>query len=244
MGAERICPVCLDRERARSSSGSRPIAAPVIESDDTHFQITTAPAAGSRFGNIISEWRAESLEWCRGRSWVVRLPLWLYFVYTLSRHLGGTEPYRSIFDGINLGIHELGHVIFRPFGEFLTIAGGTIAQCLAPIAAGIVFHRQRDFFAITVAVCWLATNLWGVAVYVGDARALALPLVAPGMGMMPAGDGPILHDWNHLLGVTGLLRHDQTIAFFLRGAALAVMSLGLAGGAWLMVQMAFAKKRF
>ena len=56
--------------------------------------------------------------------------------------------------------------------------------------------------------------------YLGDARALQLPLVAPGMGMMPAGDGPIMHDWNHLLGISGLLRHDTTIAMMIRAGAI------------------------
>ena len=40
--------------------------------------------------------------------------------------------YYGLFDGINLGIHEGGHLLFRPFGEFLCIADGTICQLAAP----------------------------------------------------------------------------------------------------------------
>ena len=117
-------------------------------------------------------------------------------------------------------------------------AGGTITQCLAPMASIFVFHRQRDYFGISVCLCWLATNLWGVATYCGDARALQLPLVAPGMGLMPSGDGSILHDWNHMLGVTGLLRHDTTIALLFQIAAVASMGVGLVFGGWLLWRMA------
>jgi hypothetical protein len=188
-------------------------------------------------------WRRQLIdarEWCTGRLWWARLPLWLYLAYSLVRHATASEPYRSVFDGLNLGIHELGHVIFRPFGQFLTVAGGTIAQCMAPIISVLVFHRQRDWFGISVCVCWLATNLWGVSVYLGDARALELPLVAPGMGMMPSGDGSILHDWNHLLGITGLLRHAGLIAGTIGVVATLTMLVGLAFGAWLLLRMALS----
>ena len=74
----------------------------------------------------------------------------------------------------------------------------------------------------------------------GDARALELPLVAPGMGMMPGGDsaGGIIHDWNYLLGAPGLLKYDTLFAGLLATAAVVVMAAGLALGAWLIVRMA------
>ena len=94
---------------------------------------------------------------------------------------------------------ELGHAIFRPFGTYIMAAGGTIAQLAAPIVSLFIFRWQRDFFGLSVGICWLATNLWGISVYLGDARAQKLPLVAPGMGLIPGGDtsgmGGIIHDW-------------------------------------------------
>lgn len=44
---------------------------------------------------------------------------------------------------LNLGIHELGHMLFRPAGEFLCIAGGTILQLLIPIISVFMFVRQQ-----------------------------------------------------------------------------------------------------
>ena len=31
----------------------------------------------------------------------------------------------SLLDGVNLAIHETGHLVFGPFGEFIGFAGGT-----------------------------------------------------------------------------------------------------------------------
>ena len=195
----------------------------------------------TRLSSPTGFWRrqvAAASEWCEGRLWWARLPLWLYFVYVLIRHTLVPGPYRSVFDSMNLGIHELGHVIFRPFGDFLGVAGGTITQCLAPTISVFVFHRQRDYFGIAVCFCWLATNLWGVAVYMADARTLALPLVAPGMGLMPSGDGPIMHDWNVLLGNHGLLQYTTLFAGIVSIAAALTMLVGLAFGGWLLLRMA------
>jgi hypothetical protein len=93
-----------------------------------------------------------------------------------------------------------------------------------------MFLRQRDYFAVAVAFGWLSTNLFDVATYAGDARAQDLSLVSPGIG-------DVIHDWNYLLGKTGLLQADQTIAFLIRAGAVASMAVCLAGGAWLLWRM-------
>ena len=109
-------------------------------------------------------------------------------------------------------------------------AGGTILQCLAPIVAVVMFHRQRDYFAIAFALAWLGTNLFDVALYVGDARARALPLVTPGGGAAE-------HDWSYLLGKMGILTWDRGIETVLRVAATGPMVAGLAFAGWLIWRM-------
>ena len=43
------------------------------------------------------------------------------------------DPYQwHLIDGVNLVIHEAGHLIFSPFGEFMTIAGGSLFQVIMP----------------------------------------------------------------------------------------------------------------
>jgi hypothetical protein len=165
-------------------------------------------------------------ERCAGRHWQWRLPFLLWFGWILLRCLGD-PTYQSLFKPLNLGIHELGHYVFRPLGEFLTAAGGTILQCLAPVISAVLFVRQRDLFAAAVCLAWLSTNFFEAAVYAGDARAMALPLVTPGGGVA-------CHDWNFMLGRLGLLAWDGTIALAFRCAAVATMSAALALGGWLL----------
>ena len=111
-----------------------------------------------------------------GKVWWYRAPLLLPLAWILYRHLGA-EDYSSIFGGLNLAIHEAGHLLFMwSRSDFLTVAGGTILQCLCPVFAGFMFYRQKDFFAITVALFWLGTNFTHIAPYAADARAQLLPL--------------------------------------------------------------------
>ena len=39
-----------------------------------------------------------------------------------------------LLDSVDLAIHETGHLVFAPFGEWMGMAGGTIFQLLVPIA--------------------------------------------------------------------------------------------------------------
>jgi hypothetical protein len=111
------------------------------------------------------------------------------------------------------------------------ILGGSLLQVVAPVVGGFMFLRQRDYFAIAVAFAWLGTSLFDVATYMADARTLSLDLVSP------LGGDPI-HDWEFLFGRMGLLVHDRTIAFLTRVAATLSMVVALAGGGWLVREMA------
>lgn len=167
----------------------------------------------------------EVREWSRGRLWAVRVPLLLWFFWIGYQHL--TDPmYTSLFGGINLGIHELGHVLFRPLGEFLSVAGGTLTQLAAPLVSAFLFARQPDWFAETFCGAWLATNLYNVAVYLGDARTMELPLVS-------LGGGEAIHDWHYLLSHMGVLEWDTGIATLLRVIAFLVLWSSIAAGVWI-----------
>ena len=140
----------------------------------------------------------------RGKVWWYRIPLLIPLAWIFCQHLADSE-YGSLFAGINLAVHEGGHLFFTWFGsDFVTVAGGTFLQCICPILTGIMFYRQRDFFAIGVACFWLGTNFAHIAPYAADARAQLLPLVSTFQGA-PG------HDWNYLLGTLGLLGRDRAI---------------------------------
>ena len=170
--------------------------------------------------------------WCVGRFWIPRALLLLYLGYVGVRHLLDSR-YGSLFDAINLGIHEGGHLLFSFFGQFIHVAGGTLLQLAAPIAAVFVFRKVRDYFGIVVCGVWLSTNFYDVATYMADARARALPLVTVGKA-----SGPIIHDWNYLLGNLGLLSLDTGLAFLVRVLAFLLWAASLAAGAWMCWVMA------
>lgn len=177
----------------------------------------------------------EVAEWAEGRLWWVRAPLLLYFAYVGARHLADSE-YASLFGGINLGIHEGGHLALMWAPHFFMILGGTLFQCAAPIVAAWLFLRQPDYFAVPVCGAWLSTNLYSVATYMADARALELPLVT-------VGGGDADHDWNTMLDALGIITWDTKLAFLVRAVAFVLMWGSLAAGAWILALMARAPRR-
>lgn len=116
-----------------------------------------------------------------------------------------------LLDGVDLAVHESGHIIFGPFGEFIGFAGGTLAQLIMPLLFLIYFWRRGDRYAATVPLWWMGQNLWNISVYAADARSRLLPLVGGGE-----------HDWAYMLGRLGLLSLDTRIArlIWLTGVAL------------------------
>ena len=173
--------------------------------------------------------------WGRDRSWIPRAPLLLAMIYLSLRHLSDPD-YSSLLGGLNLGIHEAGHLLFGllPF-EFLMVLGGTVLQLSAPALSAWMFLRQPDYFAVAFCGTWLATNLYSVATYVADAREMDLPLVT-------VGGGEARHDWNYLLGVTHLLAWDATLAALIRVAAFLVSWASVAAGAYVLWSMARSER--
>jgi hypothetical protein len=119
-------------------------------------------------------------------------------------------------DGLDLAIHETGHLVFAFGGERLMLLGGTILQLLVPAAFAVALWRQGDPHGATVPLWWLGQSCWNVSVYIRDARAQELPLVGGGE-----------HDWAILLGELGLLPRDQAIggAVFLVGVVLYAIAI-------------------
>lgn len=134
----------------------------------------------------------------------LRLAVLAFLSWEAVRQLRSPDFEFSVFGGVIFGVHELGHLVFAFFGEFLTVAGGSIAQVALPIAAAALFWKQKNRFAIAVCGCWLAVSLGQLAIYVADARAESLDLVS----FSPEGGG---HDWNYLLERLHLLKQDVAL---------------------------------
>ncbi|MGZ5052339.1 MAG: zinc ribbon domain-containing protein [Methylobacter sp.] len=131
----------------------------------------------------------------------------------------------SLLHLVNLPFHEAGHVLFRPFGAFITSLGGTLGQLLMPaICAGVLLLKTRDPYGASVAAWWFGENFLDIAPYMDDARAGQLPLVGGNFGhLAPYG----VHDWNYLLNESGLLQYDHALAkaVFALGALIMLASL-------------------
>lgn len=123
-----------------------------------------------------------------------------------------------LLDGVDLAIHETGHLVFAPFGEFLAVLGGTLFQLLVPAVFVAHFLWRGERYGAAVCLWWVAQNCWHISVYVADARAQELPLVGGGE-----------HDWAYLLSEMGWLARDLALgrAVHGMGVALFVAALGL-----------------
>ncbi len=109
-------------------------------------------------------------------------------------------------DGVNLLIHEFGHLAFAFGGETIGILGGTLMQLIVPSLFLIYYLKRTDFFSSSFCIFWIGDNFINISRYIRDARSMALPLVGGGE-----------HDWNILLTKWGLLENDIQIGNFFYG---------------------------
>lgn len=119
--------------------------------------------------------------------------------------------------------HEAGHIFFRPFGQWMTFLGGSLFQCVFPLvfAAYFLFWRHQPFSA-AVCLWWCGQNFIDVAPYIGDARALELPLIGEWSDEMVDARAD-RHDWHNILEPIGLLGADRTIGLLAKVIGTAIM---------------------
>lgn len=166
--------------------------------------------------------RGRSLLWLLFLAWGVRL-IWMDY------RTGGIGE--SFLHGPLLVFHEAGHVIFSPFGELMTVLGGTLAQLLLPaIMAAALLIRNRDPFGAALGVWLLGVSVLDVAPYVYDALRPQLILLGGHTGEQGG------HDWMYLLGEVGLRQHARTLGWLTHkaGALLVLLALGWSG--WILLQ--------
>lgn len=158
----------------------------------------------------------------------------LGFVLLFYQYLKNPDA-SSIFNGLNLGIHETGHLLFSWCGQFLCIAGGTIFQLAVPFYGMWNFYKQKDFFAVSLCFGWLSTNLFNLSVYMNDAIVRQLHLVSP------MGSEGIIHDWNYLFSHMGILPYCHIFAGLVWLLAVISMLFCFYSGVWILWQMATYK---
>lgn len=161
----------------------------------------------------------------------------LFFVwggYFIWLDMSSNQIGASFMHNVDLVFHEAGHVIFRPFGWFMTVLGGSLMQLLVPLVVTAAFlFRESNAFGASIGLWWLAQSLMDLAPYINDARAQQLMLLGGGTGT----DMPGMHDWNNILSYLDLLARDHRIAAIVDGCGEGLMLAALAWGATLLLLM-------
>lgn len=139
---------------------------------------------------------------------------WLTFYGLLLFYLSKNFGQLTLLDNVHLPIHEGGHLFFSYFGETLHLWGGTIFQLLVPALLALYFAARQQVPGAAFCVFAFFHSLTGVATYMSDAIARALPLVTVG-AVADESD----HDWYNIFTRLGILPHAVQIGSATRFAA-------------------------
>ena len=162
-----------------------------------------------------------------------------YFIFTdYAYYQAGTriddpipEIGQSFMHNINLVFHEAGHVLFRPFGYFMTILGGSLFQILMPlIVTGAFLFKEHNPFSASIGLCWTAQSMMDIAPYINDARNGQIMLLGGATGAETTG----YHDWETLLTLMNIMEKDHAIADTVDGIGVLLMLLSFAWGGTLL----------
>lgn len=135
---------------------------------------------------------------------------------------------------VDLGVHELGHLLAAWMPPIGVALAGSALQALAPAAITAYFwFARRDLPAASVSAAWLGVSLRNVGVYMADANARVLPLLG----------GPDGHDWAFIFGQWGVLDRAGRIAGFVSALGWLAFGLSLAIAAWLFVSPRLVARR-
>jgi hypothetical protein len=151
----------------------------------------------------------------------------LWGMRLVSMDVESGEINSSFLHGPLLVFHEAGHVIFRPFGEFIAILGGTLGQLLMPMILSAALLKNRDAFGASLGLWFVGVSLLDVAPYLYDALQPKLMLLSGTTGE----DGP--HDWIYILDAVGLRNQAQMLGSFVHtlGAATLIVAVSWSAAA-------------
>lgn len=152
-----------------------------------------------------------------------------YGVHLALMDIPSWEMGGSLMHLVLLPFHEFGHLLFRPFGEFMTLLGGSLFQVMLPLILGGVFLlKNRDPFAASLMAWWAAAGVMDAAPYVYDAWKPQHILLTGRTGDTGA------HDFIDVLGDLGLLHKAQPIGRGVHAFSIALMLVALAWSSWVL----------
>ena len=154
---------------------------------------------------------------------------WQFFRFDISDP--ESMPLSLLYAAI-VPFHEVGHMLFRPFGEFLHNAGGSLMQFLMPLGFGIYFvHWRRDNLAGWLMLWWEGTQWVDLAPYCYDAKKPAMILLTGRTGDTGA------HDYVDMLGDLGLLNRAHEVAALMKYFGVLLMLAALVWGGLLLARI-------
>ena len=139
--------------------------------------------------------------------------LTVYFLWIAYDPMQG-----SFLDLVDLPIHETGHLVFRPFGEFMSVAGGSLFQVILPAVFVGYFIWQVKYYSAAIVLFWVGQSVLNVYVYAADAAVMQIVLTSGFTGSEGS-----FHDWNYLLTETGLIGSTKAVAGIIRGVGTLVI---------------------
>jgi hypothetical protein len=135
---------------------------------------------------------------------------WLIFYVVLVVNAIFHGTLLQWFDLVFLPIHEGGHLLFRFFGEWMTVVGGTFLQLFVPFALAVYFVLKRQSAGATFSAFFFFEQFLPIGIYMADARCECLQYVTVGDAENAE------HDWFYLFSHLGLLEHDTQIGSIVR----------------------------
>jgi len=151
---------------------------------------------------------------------------WLAFYVLLIGNAAFGGHLLQWFDLVFVPIHEGGHLLFRFFGEWVMVAGGTFLQLVAPFALAVYFAFRRQIPGAAFCIFFFFEQFLPIGIYMADARSQELPLLTVG------DSEDVIHDWYYLFSHTGLLEHDTQIGATFRVLGWMGMLATVAWFAW------------
>ena len=130
---------------------------------------------------------------------------WLAFYVIL---IGNAVPGGKLFQWFDLvfvPIHEGGHLLFRFFGEWIMVAGGTFLHLFVPFALAVYFAFRRQLPGTAFCAFFFFEQFLPIGIYMADALCQCLQYVT-------VGDADVAeHDWFYLFSSAGVVEHDVQI---------------------------------
>jgi hypothetical protein len=199
---------------------ARPRRTPVLDAAD----------AGPGLAELLLQVpeRVDALRWWLRVVVLAGFAAWGWVLIAQDYRIG--EIGSSFLHGPLLLFHEAGHVIFRLFGEWVGVLGGTLAQLLMPALIVVAFlWKNRDPFGAALGLWLLGVSLLDVAPYMYDALQPQLTLLNGSVGEEGG------HDWIYLFESMGLRPRAQFIGAATHKLGALVLLLALGWAAWLLV---------